>query len=208
MDFVSEYKLYSKIKLGCILSSDIRIEKIMHGSGGSHNIIIKAKYKSHLLIIKIFPRDAHHNTKRMPNFNELEIKFYQFFTQKYLLTNRTPHIVGIYSHTHCPNIDFLIKKKLLDKSCPTYTDQLTKRNLKQSESDWTGVRNVPGTVWGLLPRFAGLAASTGRTASSVSIYDEQQRLVPVAPQRNQSYLLPVRRPHESVFRLQSQAWCL
>ena len=137
MDFASEYKIYSKIKLDCILGPDIRIEKIMHGSGGSQNIIIKAKLKSvnMPLIIKIFPRDAYHNTKRIPNFNELEIKFYQFFTQKYLLMNRTPHIVGIYSHKHCLNIDFFIKKKLLNKPCPTYADQLTKRNLKQSESD-------------------------------------------------------------------------
>lgn len=136
MDFVSEYKFYSKIKLNCELGPDIQVEKIMHGSGGSHNIIIKTKVaKNKPLIIKIFPLDFYHNVKKTPNFDKLEIKFYKFFTQKYLLTNRTPHIVGIYSYSHCSDIEKLIKKKLLKKPCPTFSDELTDPNLKQSESD-------------------------------------------------------------------------
>lgn len=147
MDFTSEYNFYSKIKLTCELGPDIQVDKIMHGSGGSHNIIIKATMrnessgkikvnkKNKPLIIKIFPLDFYHNAKTKPNYDKLEIKFYQFFTQKYLLTNRTPHIVGIYSYSHCSDIENLIKKKLLKKPCPSFSDQLTNPNLKQSESD-------------------------------------------------------------------------
>ena len=134
MNFVSEYKIYSKIKLDCTLGPDISVEKIMYGLGGSHNIIVKAKFKSRILIIKIFPLDAYHNTKLTPNFNKLEIKFYQFLTQKFLLTKRTPHIVGIYSYRHCSYIQPLIKK-LLHKPCLSYSDQLMTQISKQSESD-------------------------------------------------------------------------
>jgi hypothetical protein len=107
----------------------------MYGSGGSHNIIIKALYQNYTLIIKIIPLDFYHNTKIKPDFDKLEIKFYQFFTQKYLLTNRTPNIVGIYNYQHCSHIEKLIKDKLLKASCPSFQERLTKKKLNQTEAD-------------------------------------------------------------------------
>lgn len=145
MEFISDYKIYSKIKLNCNLGENVSVKKIMYGDGGSDNIIVKANIsKSAPLIIKIFPIDFYHNVKQTPNFHELEIKFYKFFTNKYLLTNRTPHIVGIYNYAHCDGIEKLIKNKLLKRPCVNINTQLEK-NIKQTYSD----NNLCGLLLGI-----------------------------------------------------------
>ena len=135
MNFKSEYKIYSKLKFDCGFKNTYTINKIMFSSGGSINVIIRIKLPDRkFIILKIMPQTLYHNTKTKPNFDLLEIKFYQFFTQKYLLTDRTPHIVGIYNQTHCPDIKKFITKYLLDKKCLSIQDQLAKK-IKSSESD-------------------------------------------------------------------------
>lgn len=129
MNFKSEYKKFSVIKINCNISEQFTIKRIMFGQGGSNNIIADVNDKNNnKLIIKIIPYFVYANVKTIPNYDELEIKFYQFFTQKYILTDRTPHIVGIYNHQTCSKLDKLINNiKPSNKMCPSYEDQLTKK---------------------------------------------------------------------------------
>lgn len=123
MDFKSKYDIYSKYKLNC--KNKYKIKDVMIGGGGSMNVILRLFLpEKKYLILKIMPQTFYYNVKEEPNFDELEIKFYKFFTKKYLLTNRTPNIVGIYGYVHCPDIKTFIKKYILDKPCPTLTDSL------------------------------------------------------------------------------------
>src|SRR3984885_7072426 len=104
------------------------------------NLIIECNssksYTINYIIIKIFPRYILSNTKITPDFNEIEIKMYQFFTQKFILKNRTPHIVGIYNKQTCQKIDKMIKfiasKRI---KCPTFEEKLLKHNKQMSFVD-------------------------------------------------------------------------
>ena len=141
MNYITEYDSVAKINLDCILGADIEIKKVMHGSGGSINIIVLAisKKTGAEFIIKIFPRTIYYNVKIYPNFDDLEMAFYYFFTKQYVQTNRTPHIVGIYSSIKCPDLESIIKQKIMGMSCPTITSKL-KSKLKsrhRSKSDQT-----------------------------------------------------------------------
>ncbi|XWV26060.1 putative serine threonine protein kinase [Tupanvirus soda lake] len=129
MDFKYLYEDFSKLKFNCNITNLFKIKRIMFGSGGSSNIILDVRDKNNnKLIIKVIPDLHFYNTKIKPDFNILEIKFYQFFTQKYILTDRTPHLVGIYNHQNCTRIDkLLVNIKPKKKVCPSYVDKLTKR---------------------------------------------------------------------------------
>jgi hypothetical protein len=129
MNFKSLYDIFHGVPISCDINKQFEINRVLVGSGGSNNIILdvlnKEKYP---LIIKVIPSMVYHNVKKNPDYDQLEIKFYQFFTKKYLLTDRTPHIVGIYGHQHCDHIDKLINSVLRPgDTCPTYTDKLTKQ---------------------------------------------------------------------------------
>jgi len=117
------------MKFNCDIIELFDIKKIVLGSGGSSNIILDTENKTgDKFIIKIVPDIIYTNVKTKPDRNLLQIKFYQFFTQKYLLTNRTAHIVGIYNHQNCSRIDKFIKNIRPDKDfCPTYEDKLIKK---------------------------------------------------------------------------------
>ncbi len=128
MDFIEEYDDLKKVKLTCDIKNLFKINRIMMGQGGSHNIILDVTdKKNNKLIIKIIPEIIHFNVEKEPDYDQLEIKFYQFFTKKYLLTNRTPHIVGIYNHQKCTKIDTLINAIKKPIKCPTYEDKLIKK---------------------------------------------------------------------------------
>lgn len=129
MDFKSFYNKFSKLRTSCNIINQFEIDKIMFGQGGSQNIVIGVRDKNkNKLIIKVIPDFTFYNLKIKPNFNLLEIKFYKFFTQKYILTDRTPHFVGIYNHQKCNKIDKLLNNiKPNKKVCPTYVDLLTKK---------------------------------------------------------------------------------
>ena len=130
MDFNFLYDKIHHLKFSCNITNLFTIKKIMFGSGGSNNIIISVRDKDNdRLIIKIIPNLVYINVKKKPNNDQLEIKFYQFFTQKYILTDRTPHIVGVYNYQHCSKIDKLLTNiRSSKKICPTYEDRLTKKN--------------------------------------------------------------------------------
>ncbi len=126
MNFSILYKIFHPLKIKtCKITELFKINKIIFGSGGSDNIIFDAYYKKNKVIIKIIPDLIYLNVKKKPDYAELEIKFYIFFTKKYVLTNKTPHIVGIYNYHLCKNINKLIEgiypKKI---TCPTYENNL------------------------------------------------------------------------------------
>ena len=129
MNFILNYADNHKRKFDCHIKKD-KINRIILGSGGSNNIIIDFQDNGIRLINKVIPQLIQFNVKIERNADQLEIKFYQFFTKKYMLTNRTPHIVGIYNHQTCTRIDKLLR--MLVSECPSLEDRLTK---KQSESD-------------------------------------------------------------------------
>lgn len=137
MNFKSDKLNLRHFNFNCDITKISKIQKIMLGHGGSDNIILLAKLisdnknkldKNFNLIIKIIPDFCHVNVKKKPNASQLEIKIDKFMTQKYIMTNRTPHIVGIYNHKICDKIDvFLNKIKPSKKICPSYEDKLTKK---------------------------------------------------------------------------------
>lgn len=129
MNFTKFYPEYHKIHIGCDIKKNLNIQQIFVGSGGSENIILQVNDKTGFqLIIKVVPDIIYRNAKIRPNHDQLEVKFYQFFTNKYLLTDRTPHIVGIFGHWQCDGLKKFLQGILPGKkSCPTYTDKLTKK---------------------------------------------------------------------------------
>lgn len=143
MDFIDEYELnknFLSVTLGdYTLGMNLELDDLMWGSGGSDSIVLVGEYrweatsaleiitkkkssdKKYNLIevaIKIFPRHIYHNSATDPNFDDLEIALYKFFTQRFLLKERTPHLIGIYIHNKCSNIKKLIKKEIITKMLP------------------------------------------------------------------------------------------
>lgn len=129
MNFKLLYEKYRDTKIGCDVIKNFKINRVMFGQGGSNNLILELVSKDSVpLIAKIIPSFVYSNVKVKPDYSELEIKFYQFLTKKYLLTNRTCHIVGIYNRQICPRLDkFLNTIKPSKKPCPSYDDRLTKK---------------------------------------------------------------------------------
>ncbi|AZL89253.1 serine/threonine-protein kinase [Megavirus baoshan] len=130
MNFNNLYDKLHDYKINCKIIDNVDVKNILFGSGGSSNIILDVENKNEdRFIIKIIPDFIYTNVKIKPDYNQLEIKFYNFFTKKYILTNRTPHIVGLFQNIKCQNISSLLKKiKSKNLKCPTFEDTLTKRN--------------------------------------------------------------------------------
>jgi hypothetical protein len=106
MDFKMLYNYFSKLHFNCDITNLFKIKKIFFGQTIIFDVIDKNNIQ---LIIKIIPDFILCNVRSKPDFNQLEINFYQFFTHKYLLTDRTPHIVGLYNHQNCSRIDKLLR---------------------------------------------------------------------------------------------------
>ena len=122
MDIKPLYDKYHNYAISCNIKDKFKINKYMIGSGGSENIIIELFDKDGTsLIFKIIPDMVMINVKVKPDVALLEIKFYQFFTKKYILTDRTPHIVAIYNHQQCPNLRKTLQNiKPGKKNCQPY----------------------------------------------------------------------------------------
>ena len=129
MNFKSLYDEYHNKKLNCDITKNFKLNRVLLGSGGSINIVLDVTDKeNNRLIIKVLPDIIYTNVKIKPDLSQLEIKFYQFLTKKYVLTDRTPHIVGMFNHQICPRVDKLLADiKPSKKKCPSYGDQLTKK---------------------------------------------------------------------------------
>ncbi|AGC02064.1 putative divergent protein kinase [Acanthamoeba polyphaga moumouvirus] len=136
MNFKNLYDKFHNFNIGCDIIKSVKIKNILYGSGGSNNIILSVEdKKKDNLIVKIIPEVIYSNVKIEPDKDQLEIKFYQFLTRKYVLTDRTPHIVGIFKHKKCENITKLLKNIKLGEKCPTYEETLTGKYIVP-ESDY------------------------------------------------------------------------
>lgn len=118
MDFHHLYEKLHSFKVNCHITENIQVHAISFGHGGSQNVIIRAtiaqsslsrsnnnSQNKYFFVIKVIPNPIYYNVEIKPDYAQLEIKIYQFFTKKYLLTDRSPHFVGLYNHQTCPKLD-------------------------------------------------------------------------------------------------------
>jgi len=82
---------------------------LVSGSGGSYNIIIL----NDDYILKIIPKFIDKNLKKQRNNDELEAEYYKTFTDKIILKNKSPHIVGIYKKYTLQDIKFIFPTKCI-----------------------------------------------------------------------------------------------
>src|SRR5579872_4752946 len=123
MDFINLYNQFKSTKITDQFTKKYSIERIMVGSGGSEDIIVHFKRKKTNLIAKIF---LHHSGDDRTMF---EIKILQFLVKRFLLTNRTPHLVGLYNHQRFTNLSHFLNYTIKLKSkCMSYEDKLIKKS--------------------------------------------------------------------------------
>ena len=96
-------KIKHEIKVG------IKKNMLVSGSGGSYNIIIiNDDY-----VLKIIPKFIDKNLKKQRNNDELEGEYYKTLTDKIILKNKSPHIVGIYKKYTLKDIKFIFPTKCI-----------------------------------------------------------------------------------------------
>jgi hypothetical protein len=102
--FISNYFVIKKE-----IKKAVKEKSITFGSGGSANIIVlRPEY-----VIKIIPDRKNFLLKVKPNNDYLESEIYKKLTQEYLLTNKTPHIVGLYKKYILEDIIIALPHKCL-----------------------------------------------------------------------------------------------
>jgi len=99
--------IYNKIKHE--IKVGIKKNMLVSGSGGSYNIIIL----NDDYILKIIPKFIDKNLKKQRNNDELEAEYYKTFTDKIILKNKSPHIVGIYKKYTLQDIKFIFPTKCI-----------------------------------------------------------------------------------------------
>lgn len=118
------------------LDCDIFEYKIIYfafGHGGSSNLIVIVEDKQNTkYAIKIIPKENLDNEIIKKNAAQLEIKFYQFFKKKFILTDKAPHFVNIYGHTKC-DIKKIFNKLGLSPKNLTDEELLTQKITMKSE---------------------------------------------------------------------------
>ena len=89
-----------------------------------NNLIIKSNEVTHNIvllddsfIIKIIPKLKYPLTKNKPNRDYQEADFYKDLTKLFIITNKTPHIVGLFKRYLIEDIKILLTLK-----CPTNND--------------------------------------------------------------------------------------
>jgi hypothetical protein len=121
MDFKQKYKKYSKEKFSCSKPPSDEPITIAMGYGGSENMVVL--YKDYVL--KIVPNRLYHTIQTADD--DMEILFYKLFTKRFLLTDKTPHIVGFYQNFNCDDIRPYIKhyeREFGVKKCASVDDVL------------------------------------------------------------------------------------
>jgi len=122
MNFPDLYTSFKHTRITPKFLKEYSFEKIMVGSGGSGDIIIHYKKGKTNLIAKVFPGDQY------TSHTNYEIKVSQFLTKKFVLTNRTAHLVGIYNHQSSSNLSHFINYAINHpKKCLTYEEKLLKK---------------------------------------------------------------------------------
>ena len=130
-NFISLYKDLSKSRLMCKPFDEwINNIKYTGGSGGSSNLIVIGKFNDKKIVIKCVPHFKKDTLEKKARNNDIvEIVLYKYFTKKYLRRGITPHIVGIYNHKYCSNINNIFR----NIKCPNLKDILTKKDIKKSK---------------------------------------------------------------------------
>ncbi len=103
-NFVSNYLVIKKE-----IKKAVREKSITVGSGGSSNIIILRPE----FVIKLIPDRKNYLLKIKPNNDYLESEIYKKLTETFLLTNKTPHIVGLYKKYILEDIKIALPHKCL-----------------------------------------------------------------------------------------------
>jgi len=141
----------------------VKEKNISFGSGGSSNIIIlRPNY-----VVKVIPNEKNFLFKIKPNNNYLESEIYIKLTKEYLLTNKTPHIVGIYKKYILEDITIALPHKCLTlderlmlpfKKKDTITEQLCDiknsyiKNQIDKKATILVLENCPTTIQELLEK--------------------------------------------------------
>jgi hypothetical protein len=116
LNLLNHFKInYLKIKKK--IKKAIKDNKIISGSGGSNNIIIDIDN----YILKIIPYFLNPLLKINPNNDYLESNIYIKLTDEFILTNKTPHIIGIFKKYYIDDIKIIFPNK-----CLTIDDELLK----------------------------------------------------------------------------------
>ena len=111
MDFTEKTNIFvsNYFDIKKAIKKAVKEKSITFGSGGSANIIVlRQEY-----VIKIIPDRKNFLLKVKPNNDYLEAEIYKKLTQEYLLTNRTPHIVGLYKKYILEDIIIALPHKCL-----------------------------------------------------------------------------------------------
>jgi hypothetical protein len=111
MDFTEKTNIFvsNYFDIKKAIKKAVKEKSITFGSGGSANIIVlRPEY-----VIKIIPDRKNFLLKVKPNNDYLEAEIYKKLTQEYLLTNRTPHIVGLYKKYILEDIIIALPHKCL-----------------------------------------------------------------------------------------------
>lgn len=102
--FDSNYSIIKKE-----IKKAVKEKSVTLGSGGSSNIIIlRPEY-----VIKVIPDKKNFLLKVKPNNDYLETEIYKKLTQDYLITDKTPHIVGLYKKYILEDIKIALPHKCL-----------------------------------------------------------------------------------------------
>lgn len=122
MDFISEYKKYKK-EIKCDFRKNYEVTEFFPGNSAFILFINNKSNSKEKYVLKLFPHPKRRIENELSSFNtfDLEIKFNEFFTKKYLLKQKTPHIIGMFDHIKCSNLPKFIKKL---NACINLVDQL------------------------------------------------------------------------------------
>lgn len=122
-DKLNEFN-YSYGQIKHIIKKSIKKSMIKMGSGGSDNLIVLDDN----IAIKIIPKKINPLLIKQLNNDWMEAEFYKKFTDEFIKTNKTPHIVGLFKRYILENIKFIFPPK-----CPSFDDVLLNPNIDDSE---------------------------------------------------------------------------
>ena len=127
MNFVSKFETFKTPSIHEILNLK-KTRRVDYGGASSSTIYIHKKYVAKIIASIAKPKNS---TIRYNNEEE-EIKFYKAFTEKLILTKKTPHIVGCYDV-----IPFDIDKVMEEMKCTTdlndHLEKVAKRTRKKKK---------------------------------------------------------------------------
>lgn len=121
-DGLNKFK-YSYNDIKHIIKKSIKKSMIKTGFGGSNNLIILDEN----IAIKIIPKKIDPLLIKQKNNDYVEAEFYKKFTEEFIKTNMTPHIVGLYKRYILEDLKFIFPPK-----CPSFDDILLNPNIEDS----------------------------------------------------------------------------